>query len=53
MVTKIFQKLKSKGLLILGKNIIEGEKSLYYNYKKTYFNLEIFYHIIFFFIFAS
>ena len=31
-VTKISQRMKSKSLLSIGKNIIEQEKTLYYNY---------------------
>ena len=33
-VTKISQKMKNKSLLSIEKNIIEREKTLYYNYKK-------------------
>ena len=38
-ITKIFQKMKNKSLLSLlsiEKNIIEREKTLYYNYKKVF-----------------
>ena len=36
-VTKISQKMKSKSLLNIEKDIIEREKTLYYNYKKLLF----------------
>ena len=35
-VTKISQKIKSKGLLSIEKNITEWEKMLYYSYKKVF-----------------
>ena len=35
-VTKISQKIKSKSLLSIEKNIIEWEKMLYYSYKKVF-----------------
>ena len=35
-VTKISQKMKSKSLLSIEKNIIEREKTLYYNYKAVF-----------------
>ena len=33
---KISQKMKNKSLLSIEKNIIEWEKTLYYNYKKVF-----------------
>ena len=33
--TKIFQKMKNKSLLSIGKDIIQRKNSLYYNYKKV------------------
>ena len=35
-VTKISQKMKNKSLLRLEKNIMEREKTLYYNHKKVF-----------------
>ena len=35
-VTKISRKLKNKSLLSIEKNVIEWEKTLYYNYKKIF-----------------
>ena len=35
-VTKVSQKMKSKSLLSIEKNIAECEKTLYYNYKKVF-----------------
>ena len=40
-VTKISPKMKNKSFLSIAKNVIEPEKTLYYNYKK-YFNLDNF-----------
>ena len=34
-VTKICQKIKSKILLSIGKHILQQEKTLYYNWKKS------------------
>ena len=35
-VTKISQKIKNKSLLSIGKNIMEWERMLYYNYRKVF-----------------
>ena len=35
-IIKISQKMKSKSLLCIEKNIIESEKTIYYNYKKVF-----------------
>ena len=35
-VTKISEKMKNKSLLSTEKNIIEREKTPYYNYKKVF-----------------
>ena len=36
IVTKISQKMKNKILMSIEKNIIEREKTLYYNYKRLF-----------------
>ena len=35
-VTKIFETMKSKSFWSIGKNSIDKEKMLYYNYKKAF-----------------
>ena len=35
-ITKVSHKMKNKSLLSVEKNIIEGEKSFYYHYKKIF-----------------